>query len=126
MGGSPGPVTILLNRVKQGEPDALAELVPLLYKELRRLAGQERTDWRNRAQFLAIAAQIMRRIPLQYPRRLSELDPRQARIAEMPYFGGLSVDETAEALGVSPRTVKRNWAVAKGWLHAQLYGGPLE
>ena len=161
MGGSPGRVTNLLNRVKQGEPDALAELVPLVYKELRRLAGQERTDWRNRAQFLAIAAQIMRRILLPYARRrgagkrmqpqpdkpalpadtvpweeilavddalsrLSVLAPQQARIAEMPYFGGLSVDETAEALGVSPRTVKREWSVAKGWLNAQLSGGPLE
>ena len=47
-------------------------------------------------------------------RRLGELDPQQARIAEMRYFGGLSVEETAEALGVSPRTVKRDWAVAKG------------
>jgi len=185
MKASPGPVTILLNRVKQGEPDALAELVPLVYKELRRLAGhfmreervghtlqptalvhetylcllaQERTGWQNRAQFLAIAAQIMRRILLQYARRrgagkrmprqpalpeetvpweeilavddalsrLSELAPQQASIAEMRYFGGLSVDETAEALGVSPRTVKREWSVAKGWLNAQLSGGRLE
>jgi len=85
MGGSPGPATIRLNRVKQGEPDAPAELVPLVYKELRRLAGPERTGWQSRVQFLAIGA-----------------------------------------LGVPPRTVKRNWSVAKGWLHAQLYGGPLE
>jgi len=188
MEASPGPVTILLNRVKQGDPDALAELMPLVYKELRRLAGhfmreervghtlqptalvhetylyllgQERTGWQNRAQFLAIAAQLMRRILLQYARRrgagkrmqpqpdkpalpadtvpweeilavddalsrLSVLAPQQARIAEMRYFGGLSVDETAEALGVSPRTVKREWSVAKGWLNAQLSGGPLE
>ena len=161
MGGSPGRATILLNRVKQGEPDALAELVPLVYKELRRLAGQERTGSQNRVQFLAIAAQIMRRILLQYARRrgagkrmqpqpdkpalpadtvpweeilavddalsrLSVLAPQQARIAEMRYFGGLSVEETAEALGVSPRTVKREWSVAKGWLNAQLSGGPLE
>ena len=96
MGGSPGPVTILLNRVEQGEPDALAELIPLVYKELRRLAGhfmrksvwailcspppsftrptctcsdRSETGWQNRAQFLAIAAQIMRRILLQYARR---------------------------------------------------------
>jgi RNA polymerase sigma-70 factor (ECF subfamily) len=188
MEGSPGSVTILLNRVKQGDQDALAELVPLVYKELQRLAGhfmrvervghtlqptalvheaylcllgQERTDWRNRAQFMAIAAQIMRRILLQYARRrgtgkrmprqpeklalpvetvsweeilavdealrrLGELAPQQARIAEMRYFGGLSVEETAEALGVSSRTVKRDWSVAKGWLHTQLSGGPLE
>jgi RNA polymerase sigma factor (TIGR02999 family) len=58
--------------------------------------------------------------------RLRELDPQQARIAEMRYFGGLSVEETAEALDVSPRTVKRDWAVAKGWLKTQLSGVPLE
>ena len=188
MEASPGPVTILLSRIKQGDQDALAELVPLVYKELRRLAGhlmreeraghtlqptalaheaylcllgQEQSDWQNRAHFMAVAAQLMRRILLQYARRrgrgkrtprqpdeparpaetvsweeilavdealsrLGELAPQQARIAEMRYFGGLSVEETAEALGVSPRTVKRDWAVAKGWLQTQLSGGPLE
>jgi RNA polymerase sigma factor (TIGR02999 family) len=58
--------------------------------------------------------------------RLGELAPQQARIAEMRYFGGLSVEEAAEALSISPRTVKRDWAVAKGWLHAELSGGGLE
>jgi RNA polymerase sigma factor (sigma-70 family) len=58
--------------------------------------------------------------------RLGALAPQQARIAEMRYFGGLSVEETAEALGVSPRTVKRDWSVAKGWMHAELSGGRLE
>ena len=108
---------------------------------------------------MAVAAQIMRRILLQYARRrgagkrtpgrhdptpavdgrweevlavdealsrLGELAPQQARIAEMRYFGGLSVEETAEALGVSPRTVKRDWSVAKGWLHAELSGARWE
>ena len=184
----PEEVTILLARVKSGDQDALAELIPLVYKELRRLAGhlmreervghtlqatalvheaylclvgQHRANWQNRAQFMAIAAQIMRRILLQYARRrsagkrvapqpdkhgpraggerweeilavdealnrLGQLAPQQARIAEMRYFGGLSVEEAAEALSVSPRTVKRDWAVAKGWLHAELSGGGLE
>jgi len=183
----PGAVTVLLTRVKNGDQGALAELMPLVYRELRRLAGhfmreertghtlqptalvheaylcmvgQDRTNWQNRAQFMAIAAQIMRRILLQYARRraagkrvapqpgkgtfaragrweeilavdealrrLDELAPQQARIAEMRYFGGLSVEEAAEALGISPRTVKRDWAMAKGWLHAQLSGGGLE
>jgi RNA polymerase sigma factor (TIGR02999 family) len=185
---SPGEVTILLARIKSGDQDALAELIPLVYKELRRLAGhflrqereghtlqptalvheaylclagQDRANWQNRAQFMAIAAQIMRRILLQYARRrsagkrvapepekpslragfgkweeilavdealnrLNRLAPQQARIAEMRYFGGLSVEEAAEALSVSPRTVKRDWAVAKGWLRAELSGGGLE
>ena len=184
----PGAVTVLLTRVKNGDQGAMAELIPLVYKELRRLAGhfmreertghtlqptalvheaylclvgQERANWQNRAQFMAIAAQIMRRILLQYARRraagkrvvpqpgkpgpfaragrweeilavdealsrLDELAPQQARIAEMRYFGGLSVEEAAEALGISPRTVNLEWAVAKAWLYAELSGGGLE
>jgi RNA polymerase sigma factor (TIGR02999 family) len=56
-------------------------------------------------------------------RRLAELDSRQARVVEMRYFGGLSVKETADALGLSERTVKLDWAMAKGWMHAQLCSG---
>jgi RNA polymerase sigma factor (TIGR02999 family) len=188
VGSRPGEVTLLLFRVNSGDQDALDELTPLVYKELRRLAGhflrkerqghtlqptalvheaylclagQDTANWQNRAQFMAIAAQAMRRILLQYARRrsaskrdaahlhapagagpqgqweeilavhealsrLSEIGPQQARIAEMRYFGGLSVEETAEVLGVSPRTVKREWAVAKGWLHTELSGGGFE
>jgi len=51
---------------------------------------------------------------------LTEFDPQQARIVEMRYFGGLTVEETAEALGISPRTVKREWAMARAWLQAEL------
>jgi len=188
MGGRPGEVTVLLTRIKSGDQGALSELIPLVYRELRRLAGhfmraerpdhtlqptalvheaylclagQDHGNWQNRAQFMAIAARIMRRILLEYARRrgagkrtapepgkpawraeagrweeilavdealirLGELDPQQARIAEMRYFGGLSVEEAAEALGISPRTVKRDWAAAKGWLYAELSGGGLE
>lgn len=54
--------------------------------------------------------------------RLSELDPRLARIVEMRFFAGLTAEETAEALGISPRTVKRDWKVAKAWLHGELSG----
>ena len=187
MGSSRGEVTILLNRMRDGDEAALAELMPVVYKELRRLAGhfmrqervghtldptalvheaylcllgQDRAHWQNRPQFMAVAAQIMRRILLQYARRrragkriappenpehpsqrerwdeilaidealtrLSEFAPQQARIAEMRYFGGLSVEEAADALNISPRTVKRDWAAAKGWLHAALSGAGLE
>lgn len=184
----PGDVTVLLGRVKDGDQDALAELMPLVYRELRRLAGHfmrgeraghtleptalvheaylclaghDRANWQNRAQFMAIAAQVMRRILLQYARRrsaakrvapgpekagpfggtgrweeilavdealcrLNGLAPQQARIAELRYFGGLSVEEAAEALEISPRTVKRDWSAAKGFLHAALSGGGLE
>ncbi len=178
---TPGEVTLLLAEVKHGSQEALAKLIPLVYKELRRLAGhymreerightlqptalvheaylrlvgQNRVDWQNRAHFMAVAAQMMRRILVNYAlqrqagkrtpgkanvewfdrdfeeiaavdealRRLSELDPQQGRVVEMRYFGGLTVEETAEVLGVSPRTVKRDWATAKVWLHRELSG----
>lgn len=51
---------------------------------------------------------------------LAKLSPRQAKIVELRYFGGLSVEETAEALGISPITVKRDWSAARAWLHAQI------
>jgi len=188
VGSPPGDVTVLLGRVKSGDPDAMGQLIPLVYKELRRLAGhfmreervghtlqptalvheaflclvgQDRANWQNRAQFMAIAAQVMRRLLLQYARRrsaakrlapevqnfeglapavqweeilavdealgrLSGLSPQQARIAELRYFGGLSVEEAAEVLEISPRTVKRDWASAKAFLHAELSGGGLQ
>ena len=52
--------------------------------------------------------------------RLAKIDPRQARVVELRFFGGLSVEETAEVLGVSPKTIKRDWSVAKAWLYADL------
>ncbi len=52
--------------------------------------------------------------------RLARFDPRQARIVELRFFGGLTIEETAEALGVSAKTVKRDWAIAKAWLHQEL------
>jgi RNA polymerase sigma factor (TIGR02999 family) len=116
----------------------------------------------NRAQFLGIAARVMRRILVDHARgraaakrgpapvtmnlealgphnavdcvqilavdevleRLARLDPQQARIVELRYFAGLTVDETAEALGISPRTVKRDWALASAWLRRELSGTP--
>src|SRR5262249_1120927 len=159
--------------------------VPVVYGELRRLAGsymrRERQDhtlqatalvheaylklveqrsvnWQSRAHFFGVAAQLMRRILIDHARghlrqkrggeqkklsldqayifseqqsaellavdealeRLSKLDPRQARVVELRFFGGLSVEEAAEVLGVSPKTVKRDWSVAKTWLYADL------
>jgi RNA polymerase sigma factor (TIGR02999 family) len=55
--------------------------------------------------------------------RLAELDSRQARVVELRYFGGLSVEETAEAMGIGERTVKLDWALAKAWMKSQLRGG---
>jgi RNA polymerase sigma factor (TIGR02999 family) len=182
---SPGEVSVLLGELKLGHKDALERLMPLVYKELRRVAGyymrgerpghtlqptalvhevflrlvdQDHADWRNRAQFVGVAAQLMRRLLVDHARgrralkrgiavtmneeifhradgadhteeilavdevlaRLAELDPQQARVVELRYFGGLSVEETAAAMAISPRTVKRDWAMAKGWMKSQL------
>jgi RNA polymerase sigma factor (TIGR02999 family) len=180
-------VTELLTRSRQGNEAALAQLLPLVYGELRRIADRymrrERpgqtlqatalvheaylrllkdTDLtcQNRAHFLAIAAQSMREILVERARargaskrggkrqrvtldeamaaggdtsvdilaldqaleRLAALDAEQARIVELRYFGGLTVEETAEAVGVSPATVKRSWAVSRAWLYRALSG----
>ena len=185
-----GQVTLLLNELKLGDKAALGRLIPLVYQELRllaarclraervghtlqatalihelylRLVDQDRANWQDRAHFLAVAAQLMRRILVDYARarqaakrggaavdvdiaavdlggtevsveevlsvdealeRLAQLDPQQTRIAELRYFAGLTVEETAEALGISPRTVKRDWAVASAWLRTELSRRP--
>ncbi len=178
-------VTLLLNRWKSGDRAALEQLVPLLYDELRRVAGRylgrERVghtlqptalvheaflrlvgvsniEWQNRAQFIGVAAEMMRRILVDYARaratekrgggvtlvalaatdipgkekggellavdealtRLAELDPRQAKIVEMRFFGGLTIEETAAAMDLSAATVKREWTIARAWLHREL------
>jgi RNA polymerase sigma factor (TIGR02999 family) len=179
-------VTILLNELKLGNKDALGSLIPLVYRELRllaarclrmeraghtlqptalvheaylRLVEQEHADWQDRAHFLGVAAQVMRRILVDYARarqtakragvlvpmellgfeppgaavrpeeilavdealgRLAEFDPQQARVVELRYFAGLTVEEAAEAMGISPRTVKRDWAIANAWLRSEL------
>jgi RNA polymerase sigma factor (TIGR02999 family) len=185
MENAAGEVTAMLIQMKGGRKDALDRLIPLVYRELRRLAGyymrderpshtlqptalvheaflrlvdQSRADWQNRAQFMGVAAQLMRRLLVDHARkraaakrgspvtldeerfnqgadigqteeilavdevleRLQDLDPQQAKIVEMRYFGGLSVEETAEVMGISTRTVKRDWAMAKAWLRTQL------
>jgi len=122
-----------------------------------RLTEQE-VRWANRKQFLGVAAQLMRRILVDYGRaryaakrgghagkvfldeaqavsrgqtadvvaldqvlnRLAEVDVQQAKIVELRFFGGLSVEQTAEVLRISPATVKRHWSVAKAWLAREL------
>ena len=181
---SEGEVTRLLIEIKGGNRQAQADLIPLVYDELRRLAHahmrRERPehtlqatalvheaymklvdaptiDWQGRAHFFAVAAQLMRRILVDYARahradkrggaeeklsleealvltdakreellaldgalvKLAARDPRLAQVVEMRFFGGLSTEETAAVLGVSPRTVKRDWTVARAWLYEE-------
>lgn len=170
-----------------GDPEALDALLPLVYAELRRVAGRymnrERRDhtlqatalvneaylrlidvqavrWQNRAHFFAMAARMMRRILVDaarardYQKRgggaamlsldealvvplepaedlvaldealnaLARVDVRKSQVVELRFFGGLDIDETAEALHVSRDTVKRDWRVAKLWLLRELDG----
>lgn len=184
------PLTGLLLAWQRGEPGAADALVPLVYAHLRRIAAnrlraerdahtlqptalvheawlrlmrQHGADWQNRAQFFAIAAQIMRRILVDHARRrlaskrgvgadvldiddlaeaiaspmpddrlvqlndaldqLAVLDDRQARVVELRFFGGLSVEETADVMALSPTTVKREWATARAWLFRAIQQG---
>ena len=182
-------VTQLLVSWSEGDPKALEALTPLVYDELRTLAGRylrrERPDhtlqstalvheaylrmvdqrqvrWQNRAHFFGVAAQIIRRILVDHARShkaekrgadavklsldeamavpeerqvdlvalddslnsLASFDVQQGRIVELRFFGGLSIEETAAVLGVSPATVKRDWAMAKAWLYREISGSP--
>jgi RNA polymerase sigma-70 factor, ECF subfamily len=182
-----GGVTRLLDELSTGREQAFDELLPLVYRELRRraashlrrerqnhtlqptalvheaflkLVDQRNVRWQNRAHFYAVASQAMRRILVDHARthmrlkrggggpqvtldeammaedsrsvdimaleqalrRLGAVDPRQARVVEMRFFGGLSVDETAAVLDISAATIKREWTMAKAWLHAELSG----
>jgi RNA polymerase sigma factor (TIGR02999 family) len=177
----PSDITTLLVRSGQGDKAALDELLPLVYHELHRLAhhqlqnerahhslqttglvheaylrlaGQQAVDWENRHHFFALAANMMRRVLVDYARArhsdkrgggavhlslsqaeekatgqtaeiialdealtvLAALDPRQSQVIELRYFGGLSVEETAAVLQVSPSTVHSDWRQARAWL----------
>jgi RNA polymerase sigma factor (TIGR02999 family) len=185
MADSNADITLILKRLKSGDKGAEAELLQIVYPELKRLAarymrlersghtlqatalvhevylrltGNQQFEWHDRAHFFAIASRFMRRILVDYARernadkrgggirpltidegmviaedqfelalavdacltRLAALDPRQAEIVEMRFFGGLTEEEIAGALHISTRTVKRNWTVARAWLHAEL------
>jgi len=127
-----------------------------------RMAEQTRTQWRNRAHFLAVSSTMMRRILINHEqarradKRDAELtsltvsglealalppdrdliavndallafetvDPRAAKVVELRFFGGLEIDEIAEVLDISPATVKRDWTLAKSWLHRELNNNP--
>jgi RNA polymerase sigma-70 factor, ECF subfamily len=178
-------ITGLLLAWGKGDEAALEKLTPLVFDELRkqarrymrrqrtghtlqttalvneaylRLIDSSRVQWQDRAHFFAVAAQLMRRILVDFARArgnlkrgggapvitleeapevaaersadlialddalktLAELNPRQCRIVELRYFGGLTEEETAEALRISPRTARRDWSLARAWLYREL------
>jgi len=178
-------VTRLLQAWGQGDDAALEQIIPIVYRELKRIAHRymagerqghtlqttalvneaylklvdsRKVNWQNRAHFFAISAQLMRRILVDFARSrgyqkrgggaqpvsldeeclatqqrgrnvlalddaltaLAEVDPRKSKVVELRFFGGLSVEETAELLKVSPDTVLRDWRMAKAWLGREL------
>jgi len=179
-----GEVTLLLAAWRDGDPDALNKIMPLVYAELHRiarrtwsqqaqnntlqptalineaylkLANAESTSFKDRCHFFAVACSAMRQILVNHAKsRLTEkrggarahvsldevqpvhqeaaeivalhealealqaVDPRKSRLVELRYFGGLSIEETAEVMGVSVRTVNRDWRLARSWLIRQM------
>jgi RNA polymerase sigma factor (TIGR02999 family) len=178
-------VTQLLQQWQEGSNEALEALMPLVYKELKRLAGsylrrerpdhtlqsaalvneaylrlvdQTQTHWQNKAHFYGIAAQMMRRVLADHARghnaakrgagvpelelneavaqaqarsvdlidledalqKLEKLDHQQGKIVELRFFSGLSIEDTANVLGISPATVKRDWVAARAWLFREV------
>ena len=71
----------------------------------------------------AMTDEAEKRLLASFNRELAAIDPRQARVVEMRYYGGMTVEETAEALAIAPRTVKREWAMAKAWLRVEISSG---
>ena len=181
-------MTRLLVAWGEGDTEALHMLLPLVHKELHRLAhrymsresaghtletsalvneaylrlvDQKQVRWQNRAHFFGIAAHIMRRILVDHARnrnyqkrggsarrvaidetmvvsaeraaevialdealvRLAKVDPRKSQLVELRFFGGLSIEEAAEVLKVSPGTIMRDWALAKAWLRREITDG---
>jgi RNA polymerase sigma-70 factor (ECF subfamily) len=182
-----GQVTQLLKAMHAGDAQAAESLLPLVYAELHRLAKGymrrerpdhtlqatalineaylklvgEDIDWNSRAHFIGLAANVMRRVLVDYARahnaeqrggglqrvemqdelaisaaqldevehldealkKLEKENPRQARVVELRYFGGLSVEQIGAVLQIAPRSVKRDWALARIWLFRQLRPG---
>lgn len=184
-------VTRLLHAVEAGRPDAWDRLLPVVYDELKKLAGgqlrRERSGhtmqptalvhecylrlagadgphWENRTHFFGAAANVMRRVLVDHARarlaqkrgggaadrtrrddlddalvsfeerstdllaldealtRLAAIDAEQSRIVELRFFGGLSTDETAAFMNVSPSSVDRGWRIARAWLLREIEG----
>ena len=183
-------ITQLLEKWSNGDGKALDQLMPLVYDELHRIAegylrrerrehtlqptalvnelflkffDQHSMSWKNRAQFFGVAAQLMRRILVDYARahvatkrggdrlavslrdvpafgkqpdtdllalhdvlnQLQEIDPTQARIVELRFFGGLTIKQTAEVMQISHATIEREWRTAKAFMKMELTRGAI-
>jgi RNA polymerase sigma factor (TIGR02999 family) len=187
VGDDGGQVTQLLKAMRSGDPQAAQDLLPLVYAELHRLAKSymrrerpdhtlqatalineaylrlagEEIDWKNRAHFIGLSAQVMRRVLVDHARahnaehrggglqrvemqdelaispdkldqvqqidhllkKLEKENPRQAKVVELRYFGGLNFEEIGGLLKLTSRTAKTDWALARIWLHEQLQPG---
>ena len=128
---APQNLTQLLVKWRNGDRGALDEMTPVLYEELRKLArhflASERSDHTLQPTALVHEAylRLIDQHAVDWRNRLSGIDAQQGRVVELRYFGGLTVEETAEVLGVSPATVKREWSTARLWLLQQMEGeGP--
>lgn len=185
---SPGPVTCLIRDIQEGDTGAAADLLPLVYEQLRaiahqrmreeradhtlqatalvheayaRLVGNEEISWDGRGHFFVAAAEAMRRVLVEHARaracqkrggpgrdrrrvplsvvdlaqsddfeeilildealcRLTEMSPQMGDVVRLRFFAGLSIEETAKALGISTPTVKRRWTWARAWLFREM------
>lgn len=179
-----GEVTLLLRAMKSGDRTASEKLLPLVYQELHRLAKSymrrerpdhtlqptalineaylrlagDTTDWQNHSHFIAVAANVMRRVLVDHARmhnagirggdfkrvefeegiaisnersaellalddaldELAKVSPRQAKVVELRYFAGLSVDEIGAIMKIAPRSIQRDWASARVWLFERM------
>jgi len=144
--------------MRKESPGHTLQTSALVNEAFLRLVDQRNVRWQNRSHFFAIAAQMMRRILVDYARsrsyakrgggaralsldeelivsdersdevvavhealeELARFDARKSQIVELRFFGGLSIDETAEVLGVSPGTVMSDWTMAKAWLRREI------
>ena len=146
------------NYLQRERPDHTLQATGLVHEAYLRLVDQRTTTWQNRAHFFGVAAQLMRRILVDHARRhrtdkrggewtkvqfdealapsvsrsldvialddalqdLAKLNPQHSQIVELRFFGGMNTEEVAEVLDVSPRTVQREWRMARAWLRRQI------
>jgi RNA polymerase sigma factor (sigma-70 family) len=126
------------NYLRRERPDHTLQPTALVHEAYLRLVDQTRVNWQNRAHFFGVAGQDFQKLSLDENidraversgelialddalKALAAFDEQKARMVELRYFGGLSIEETADVLGVTPTTVKRHWRFAKAWLYGEM------